>query len=85
MSFIAVGLGGALGAILRYALTLIFSSQLFPWIILSINVAGSLAIGALVAHYANSDWFQLYGRAFLVVGVLGGFTTYSAFSLETAE
>ena len=83
MNFLWVALGGACGALARYALTLFFSGQLFPWVILGINIAGSFAIGLLVGLYAQSEWFNLYGRGLLVVGLLGGFTTFSAFSLET--
>ena len=57
----------------------------FPWGTFLVNVGGSLAIGALAA-LATTDGRPLLGndaRAFLMVGVLGGFTTFSAFSLET--
>ena len=50
---------------------------------LTINIAGSFIIGALWSLFAEQAWFLSWGRLFLVVGVLGGFTTFSAFSLDT--
>ena len=78
---LAVAGGGALGAVLRYALTLLFPASLFPWAILGINIAGSFLIGLLMAWWAELEWFQSWGRLFLVVGILGGFTTFSAYTL----
>lgn len=80
----AVGLGGALGAIARFALSAaIGAHHVFPWATLGINIAGSFAIGLIWGAYGAAEWFQQWGRLFLVVGLLGGFTTFSAFSLET--
>jgi CrcB protein len=78
-----VGLGGAVGAMARYSLGLLFAGQTFPWGTLTINVAGSFFIGALWSFCGEQNWFISWGRGFLLVGVLGGFTTFSAFSLET--
>ncbi len=86
MVILAVACGGALGAVLRYAMvswTLGLMGRGFPYGTLLVNVLGSFAIGAAFV------WFQSRGphleilRASLIVGVLGGFTTFSAFSLET--
>ena len=80
----AVGLGGALGAIARFAVSAaIGAHHVFPWATLAINIAGSFAIGLIWGAYGATEWFQQWGRLFLVVGLLGGFTTFSAFSLET--
>nr|WP_245710864.1 fluoride efflux transporter CrcB [Citreimonas salinaria] len=77
-----VALGGALGASARY-LTGIAALRLlgagFPWGTLIVNVAGSFAMGALVVVLMQSD--SRLGP-FLITGVLGGFTTFSAFSLD---
>ncbi len=83
--FLLVGVGGAAGAMLRFLVSVLIGSHLFPWATLIINIAGALAIGALWAACSGSDWFDSWGRLILVTGLLGGFTTYSAFSLETVN
>ncbi len=83
-SLLWVALGGALGASGRFLLsTWFFHPGQFPWPTLAINIAGSLGIGLLWGFYGQHAWFESWGRYLLVVGVLGGFTTFSAFSLET--
>ncbi len=78
-----VALGGALGAALRYLLSATLQTgAAFPTATLTVNMVGSLAIGLAWGAWAAAPWFQDWGRALLVVGVLGGFTTFSAFSLE---
>jgi CrcB protein len=82
--FLLVACGGALGAVMRYILSgAIAPETRFPWATLAINIAGSFLIGLLWGHSATQQWFLDWGRLLLVVGVLGGFTTFSAFSLET--
>jgi len=81
---VAVALGGAAGAVLRMLIAAtIGAHHVFPWATLTINIAGSFAIGLLWGAYGQAEWFQQWGRMLLVVGLLGGFTTFSAFSLET--
>ena len=86
MNVLLVGLGGAAGAIARYLLGGIVqerSGSLFPWGTLAVNVLGCLVMG-LLAGLADARGFMTPGtRALLVVGVLGGFTTFSAFGNET--
>jgi fluoride exporter len=83
---LSVAAGGGIGALLRHFMAggiLHRFGNDFPYAILSVNVLGSLLMGMLVAgltHYAPGN--QLL-RAFLAVGVLGGFTTFSSFSLDT--
>ena len=81
----AVACGGALGAMGRH----LISSQVmrwagdgFPWGTLTVNVVGSFILG-LVVEYLAQRWSATQEiRSFLVVGVLGGFTTFSAFSSD---
>jgi CrcB protein len=78
-----VAVGGALGAMMRYGVSAYFgASAVFPWATFGINIAGSFAIGLLWGGFGHTEWFHQWGRVLLVVGVLGGFTTFSAFSLE---
>ena len=82
-ALLLVGLGGATGSMLRYLVSIAASAALgsaFPWGTLAVNAAGSMAIGVLA-----SLGLQDPARLLLVTGLLGGFTTFSAFSLETAQ
>lgn len=76
--------GGGLGAGLRHlAGTLLVGLMGSPWPTMVINLTGSFCIGWLVGTQMDSPWFQTAGRHLLVTGVLGGFTTYSAFAMDT--
>ena len=84
-----VFLGGGIGAVLRYQTGRFVTHWLgvqavttFPWATLLVNVAGSLAMGILAGFMARHGQGGDHWRLFLGVGVLGGFTTFSAFSLE---
>jgi CrcB protein len=59
------------------------SGSPFPWGTLAVNIAGSAAIGVLAALMMDRALAPIEGRLFLITGVLGGFTTFSAFSYET--
>jgi CrcB protein len=88
MTVLWVALGGALGSVARYAISGIAVRWLgagFPYGTLFVNVTGSFTIGLLAALVAADGRLSLGAdaRAFLMVGVLGGFTTFSSFSLET--
>lgn len=83
------GAGGFLGSVLRYALggalTRIKPGWAFPIETLVINVAGCLAIGLLAGLAESRGVFAGTTRVFLFIGVLGGFTTFSAFGYETFQ
>ncbi len=85
MQLLLVALGGALGSLARYGVGVAAARWLglaFPWGTLAVNVAGGFAMGVLAARI-GPDQENL--RLLLGVGVLGGFTTFSAFSLETVR
>ena len=81
---LAVMAGGALGAGGRYgvgALLSAWTSTAFPWATLAVNLSGGLAMGLLAGMFARGGDSEAI-RLFFGVGVLGGFTTFSAFSLD---
>lgn len=85
LGLLLIGLGGALGAWLRFGLSL-WAERLahgFPWGTLAVNLAGSFAAGLALALIDERTTFGHYARAFLLIGVLGGFTTYSALMMES--
>ena len=82
LHYIAVALGGIVGCCARYALALAFPSKAFPYATLAINVIGSFLIGALFVWLIERHAVSPVWRAAIFVGGLGGFTTFSAFSLE---
>jgi CrcB protein len=82
----AIALGGGFGSVLRYLVTIGMTQRLgpgFPWSTLTINIAGSLIIG-VVAELSQTRSVALSPttRLFLMTGILGGFTTFSTFSLD---
>ncbi|MEX0860497.1 MAG: fluoride efflux transporter CrcB [Cucumibacter sp.] len=85
-SILLVGAGGALGAVGRYGAGVAFVRLGvigFPWATVAINVSGSLLMGVLIGLLAQTlPAWQNEARLFLAVGVLGGYTTFSAFSLD---
>lgn len=86
--YLAIALGGALGSVLRFALNEAISNRFgraFPWGTLSINVVGSFLIGVLVVLLLERWEVSPAVRLGLMVGVLGGFTTFSSFSLEVVN
>ncbi|WP_313614460.1 fluoride efflux transporter CrcB [Rhizobium sp.] len=85
VNIVLVAAGGAIGSVFRY-LVGVWSVRLagpsFPWGTLAVNVAGSFLIGLLVELVARRLNASMEMRLFLVTGVLGGFTTFSSFSLD---
>ncbi|MGY8701230.1 MAG: fluoride efflux transporter CrcB [Candidatus Poseidoniales archaeon] len=78
-----VAMGGALGAILRYLIGNWLSTEQMPWGTLTVNLVGSLLLGALMGAAASSEAISKEMVMFLGVGVLGAFTTLSTFSVDT--
>ncbi|MBN8216675.1 MAG: fluoride efflux transporter CrcB [Spirochaetes bacterium] len=89
-NYVYVALGGAIGSVARYWLSGAFARWIgagFPWATLCVNVTGSLLIGFFAALTA-ADGRNLLSpgmRTFLMVGICGGYTTFSSFSLQTME
>ncbi len=81
MRFLWIGVGGAVGSMLRYGAGLWFSGSRFPWSTLSVNIVGSFALGALLT-YAPGRWPTAITTG-LTVGLIGGFTTFSTFAWES--
>jgi len=86
MNIILVAIGGALGAVARYLMMNLIGHNLgnnFPYATIIVNVSGSLAMGLLIGWLANAIPQNASDiRLFLAVGVLGGYTTFSSFSLD---
>jgi CrcB protein len=82
---LVVALGGALGSVARYFVTLAARMLWpgFPWGTLVVNVVGGFAMGLLIAYASGRPGFSETLRIGLGVGILGGFTTFSAFSIDT--
>jgi CrcB protein len=84
---LAVALGGALGSLLRYVVAGFVQSAAwpgFPWGIFVVNITGGFAMGIIVELSALKLNLTPEIRAFLTVGILGGYTTFSTFSLDSA-
>jgi CrcB protein len=85
---LALALAGAAGTLLRAALSTLAVRLLgpgFPWGTLAINVLGSLAFGAIYAALRSRGGFAAEFETVLLVGLLGGFTTYSSFAFQATE
>ena len=89
-AYLAVAAGGALGSVARFWLVGVMTSLTgprFPWGTLLINVLGSLVIGIVAGFTLTPGRIGIHPdlRIFLMVGICGGFTTFSSFSLQTLE
>ena len=89
-NILLIFLGGGVGSIARYGMMQFISRNLnpsgsvFPWHTLGVNIIGAFIIGLLIEILALRVSMPAPPRLFLVTGFLGGFTTFSAFSMETA-
>ena len=81
-NLLLVGLGGAIGSMLRYAGSVVISSKTFPYATLTVNIIGSFIIGIIFAISIKEEVLFNNWKLFLATGICGGFTTFSAFSLE---
>ena len=87
MLYLIVFLGAGIGGALRHAVNVAAfraAGYGYPFGTLAVNVSGSLAMGLLAGYFAYRTGTNQHVRLFLTTGVLGGFTTFSAFSLDTA-
>ena len=87
MVYLIVFLGGGLGAAMRHGVNVAAARLLgtgFPFGTLTVNVVGSLVMGLMAAWFAFEGSPSQHWRLFLTTGILGGFTTFSTFSLDTA-
>ena len=86
-NLLLVGIGGFIGSVTRYALggwvTRLTVEAKFPYGTLLVNLAGCLVIGLLAGLSVKYELFSQEAKLFLFTGLLGGFTTFSAFGLET--
>lgn len=83
-----IAAGGAIGASLRYLITSRITQWMgvnFPYGTIAVNIIGSLLMGLLIGYFAKTLPHSNELRAFLSIGVLGGFTTFSAFSLDAVS
>ena len=81
-NFLLIGVGGALGSMLRYGVALLIGTRQFPLSTLLINITGSFIIGIVIAFSLKNEAFAHNWKLFLATGLCGGFTTFSAFSAE---
>jgi fluoride exporter len=87
MHYVLVFLGGGIGAALRHGVnraSLAWLGPGFPWGTLAVNVLGSFAMGLLAGLFLARSGIGEEARLFLATGILGGFTTFSAFSLDAS-
>lgn len=88
MTLLLIAAGGALGAVARYGLAGLvhrFASPWFPWGTVVVNLVGCAAFGLLAGAADARGSLEPGARAFLLIGLLGGFTTFSSFAFETFE
>jgi fluoride exporter len=87
MLYLIVFIGAGIGGALRHGVNVAASRQFgfgFPFGTLIVNILGSFAMGLLAGYFAFRPGISQHMRLFLTTGILGGFTTFSAFSLDTA-
>ena len=83
-NIVAVGVGGMIGSVLRFVVTVLVGNQPFPFATLTINIAGSFIIGLIFGASALGVPANTM-KLFLATGICGGFTTFAAFSMESLQ
>jgi fluoride exporter len=92
MAYLLIAVGGALGSVARYWCSMVVASavnSVLPWGTILVNIVGSLLIGGAMGatepggRWQISDELRTFVNQFFMIGVLGGFTTFSSFSLQT--
>jgi CrcB protein len=86
MAYLLVFFGGGLGATLRHAINMACAKAFgtdFPYGTFVINITGSTVMGLIAGYLAFKGTASQHWRLFLMTGILGGYTTFSAFSLDT--
>ncbi len=84
-NLILVGLGGCIGSMARYLVIYFYKSVNFPTATLLVNVTGSFVIGIIIGLSIKQMDFSEDWKIFLATGICGGFTTFSAFSMENLQ
>ena len=85
-TILAIGSGGFIGSVLRSYVNGLISNKVphdLPFGTLGVNLIGSFIMGVLIAYFMYTSFFSLHVKSFLTTGVLGGFTTYSTFAIES--
>lgn len=80
-----IALGGAIGSVLRAVVGMLIPPGVLPWGTVLVNIVGSFAIGWLMGRLGEGGGGGPYAHSFWVVGLCGGFTTFSSFSWQTLE
>jgi CrcB protein len=80
--YLLVGIGGGIGAMLRYLIYISFKSTNFPYATLVVNIVGCFIIGLIIGFGSKEINFSNNLKLFFATGICGGFTTFSAFSIE---
>ncbi len=86
MQLITIAIGGAIGAVMRFSVSngvYTLMGRGFPWGTLTVNVIGSLAMGFLYVMFVERMAVSGEMRSLILIGLLGAFTTFSTFSIET--
>jgi fluoride exporter len=84
-ALVCVAIGGAVGSVARALVSIVLPAGRLPWATILVNVTGSLLIGWLLARLSPLSEDNIRAHSFWVVGICGGFTTFSSFSWQTFE